>query len=194
VTIGKLLEKTPKFKILNELLAVENVEDYDYVLLTDDDVVLPEGFLDGLIGVQAELGFALAQPARTANSYIDHPIVEQQQGVLARRTMFVEIGPVISFHRSCYDLVFPFDLTSPMGWGYENVWSRRLAERGLKMGIIDAVPVDHSLRKPVENYSWAEANAQRRRLLARQPHYPLDQCFRVLEVVGFSGARQGSCG
>lgn len=193
VTVGRVVEKTPKFKILNELLAAEDVGKYDYVLLTDDDIVVPEGFLDGFIGLQEELGFAIAQPARTSNSYIDHPIVEQQQGVLARRTMFVEIGPVVSFHASCYDLVFPFDLTSPMGWGYESIWSRRVAERGLKMGIIDAVPVDHSLRKPVENYSWAEANAQRKHLLARQRHFPLDQCFRVLEVVGFSGARHGSC-
>jgi glycosyltransferase involved in cell wall biosynthesis len=191
VTVGKLLEKTPKFQILNDLLAAEDLGNYDYVLMTDDDIVVPEGFLDAFIGLQEDLAFAIAQPARTPNSYIDHPIVEQQQGVLARRTMFVEVGPVVSFHRSCYDLVFPFDLTSPMGWGYENVWSRRLAERGLKMGIIDAVPVDHSLRKPVENYSWAEANAQRKLLLARQPHYPLDQCLRVLEVAAFPDADQG---
>jgi hypothetical protein len=192
VTVGQVVEKTPKFEILNELLAAEDVGKYDYVLLTDDDIVVPEEFLDAFIGLQEELAFAIAQPARTSNSYIDHPIVEQQQGVLARRTMFVEVGPVVSFHRSCFDLVFPFDLTSPMGWGYENVWSRRLAERGLKMGIIDAVPVDHSLRKPVENYSWAEANRQRKAYLAKVEHYPHDQCLRVLEVAGFPDSNQGA--
>lgn len=191
VTVGKLVKKTPKFKILNELLSAEDLGNYDYILLADDDIVMPVGFLDAFIGLQDELVFALAQPARTGNSYIDHPIVEQQQGVLARRTMFVEIGPVVSFHRTCFDLVFPFDLTSPMGWGYENVWSRRLAERGLKMGIIDVVPVDHSLRKPVNNYSWAEADRQRKAYLAKEAHTPHEQCLRVLELTGFSGMRQG---
>jgi glycosyltransferase involved in cell wall biosynthesis len=186
VTVRSVAEKTPKFQLLNELLTAEHLAEYDYVLITDDDIVLPERFLDGFLDLQAELGFALAQPARTSNSYIDHPIVEQQRGVLARQTLFVEIGPLVCFHKSCYELVFPFDLTSPMGWGYENVWSRRLAERGLKMGIIDALPVDHSLRKPVANYSWAEADRQRKTFLASQKHYPLDQCFRVLEAIPFS--------
>ena len=154
--------------------------------------MLPEGFLDAYIALQTKLKFAICQPARTSNSYIDHPIVEQQQGVLARRTMFVEIGPVVSFHRSCYDLVLPFDLTSPMGWGYESVWSRQLAQRGQKMGIIDATPVDHSLRKPVANYSWAEANNQRKSLLLKRDHYPLDQCFRVLEVIAFSATEKST--
>src|SRR5439155_1423176 len=158
---------------------------YEYVLAIDDDVVLPDGFLDQFLAVQRQLGFALAQPARTGNSYIDHPIVEQQWGVLARRTLFVEIGPAVSFHRSCFDLVFPFDLTSPMGWGYENRWAYLLSQRGLTMGIIDALPVDHSLRKPVAHYDWSEADRQRSVYLKRHKHLPLDECFRILDVIGF---------
>lgn len=185
VTVREVYQKTPKFQLLNELLSHSDLGQYDYVLLVDDDIVLPDGFLDRLIALQDELDFALAQPARTGNSYIDHPIVEQQLGVLARRTQFVEIGPVVSFHRSCFDLVFPFDLDSPMGWGYENRWAYLLAHHGLKMGIIDALPIDHSLRKPVAHYSWAEADRQRKQYLRKHEHFPLDQCFRVLEVVGF---------
>jgi hypothetical protein len=79
-------------------------------------------------------------------------------------------------------MVFPFDLTSPMGWGYENVWAHRLDQAQMKMGIIDAVPVDHSLRKPVAYYRWDEANQQQRLFLSKHEHIPLDQCFRVLDV------------
>jgi hypothetical protein len=64
----------------------------------------------------------------------------------------------------------------------------------MKMGIIDAVPVDHSLRKPVANYAWAEANQQRKDLLAVHEHYTLDQCFRVLEVIPFPHAAPESNG
>jgi glycosyltransferase involved in cell wall biosynthesis len=179
--------KVPKFELVNELIAADDLSSFDTVMLFDDDIVLPERFLDRFLPLQHRFDFAIAQPARTSNSYIDHPIVEQQRGCLARQTRFVEIGPVVSFHRSIFDVVFPFDLTSPMGWGYENVWSYRLARRGLKMGIIDAVPVDHSTRKPVANYKWSEADAQRKRLFQRHEHYTYDECFRVLHAVPLGG-------
>ena len=170
--------------LINRLLAEEDLDSYDFVLNTDDDIVLPEGFLDVFLGVQAGVGFDLAQPARTPNSHVDHPIVIQQRGVVARKTRFVEIGPVVSFGRSIYDLVFPFDERSPMGWGFENVWSSLLREDGKSEGIVDAVPVDHSVREPVAHYEWADAVADRERYLANNPHIPTEECFRVLEIVG----------
>ncbi|HQI81243.1 MAG TPA: tetratricopeptide repeat protein [Deltaproteobacteria bacterium] len=182
VTVRELTGRFPKFQIMNDLLAGEDLSGYDYVILCDDDVVLPEGFVDSFIALQDRLGFAIAQPARTLNSYIDHPIVEQHIGVHARQTLFVEIGPVVSFHRSAFGFVFPFDLTSPMGWGYENVWAREVLQRGLKMGIIDAVCVDHSLRKPVAHYDWEQADAQRNAFLERHDHLSLDECFTVLNA------------
>ena len=184
VTALKVTEPTPKYALLNRLLAGEDLTSYDYVLTTDDDVVLPEGFLDLFLGVQAGLGFDLAQPARTLNSHVDHPIVAQQRGVVARRTQFVEIGPVVSFGREILDLVLPFDETNPMGWGFDSVWAHLLRERGRSEGIIDAVPVDHSIRKPVAHYKWADADADRDRYLAQHPHLSLEECFQVLEVIG----------
>ena len=184
VTAMAVSEPTPKYALLNRLLAAEDLTDYDFVVSTDDDIVLPEGFADLFLGVQAGVGFDLAQPARTPNSYVDHPIVVQQRGVVARRTRFVEIGPLVSFGREVHDLVFPFDETSAMGWGFENVWAHQLRERGLSQGIVDAVPIDHSIREPVANYEWSDANADRERYLASHPHLPLEECIRVLEVVG----------
>jgi glycosyltransferase involved in cell wall biosynthesis len=184
VTAMAVSEPTPKYALLNRLLAEEDLSTYGFVLITDDDVVLPDGFLDLFLGVQAGLGFDLAQPARTLNSNADHPIVLQQRGVVARRTLFVEQGPVVSFGRAIYDLVFPFDETNPMGWGYENVWSHLLRERGRTQGIVDAVPVDHSIREPVANYEWAVANADRDRYLSRHPYLPYEECFKVLDIVG----------
>lgn len=183
VTVRHVNEMTPKFALLNELLIDANVEQYEYVLLTDDDVVFPRGFTDRFFSLQSSLGFVLAQPARTANSYIDHPIVEQQLGVLARQTMFVEIGPVVAWHRSVHQLLYPFDLSSSMGWGYENVWSYLFAQRKLKMGIIDAVPVDHSVRPVTKHYTWDAADKGRTMYLQQREHLSIEQCARVLDVV-----------
>ncbi|HSF19251.1 MAG TPA: hypothetical protein VLK65_27245 [Vicinamibacteria bacterium] len=187
-TVKTIVELTPKFQIINDLLSQEKLSEYDYVLLCDDDIVLSHDFLDYFIPLQERLNFSLAQPARTCNSFIDHPIVAQQQGILARQTLFVEIGPVVSFHKSVYDLLFPFDLTSPMGWGYENVWSCLLNERNMKLGIIDAIPVDHSLRRPVSNYSWAEADRGKKKYLRKQQHYTTAECMRVLKVFEIDSA------
>ena len=184
LTALTVTEPASKYSLLNRLLAEEDLASYDFVLTTDDDIVLPDGFLDLFLGIQAGVGFDLAQPARTPGSYVDLPIVLQQRGVLARRTRFVEIGPLVSFGREIYDLVFPFDETNPMGWGFENVWSHLLRERGRSQGIVDAVPVDHSIRKPVAHYEWTDADADRSRYLADHPHLPLEECFQVLEIVG----------
>ena len=136
-------------------------ERYDHVLLVDDDVDLPAGFLDRFLDIQRSLGFALAQPARSIGSPADHPIVLQQPGALARRTLFVEVGPVLSIARSALDAVLPFDLRSSMGWGYEAVWSHRLGERSA-IGIIDATPVDHRLRPTAAHYAKSAREAEQR--------------------------------
>jgi len=178
----------PKFTLLADLLAQQKLADYDYLLITDDDVVFPREFSEHFFEIQARLGFAIAQPARTSNSFIDHPIVEQQRGVLARRTQFVEIGPVVSVHRSAFDLVLPFDLASPMGWGFEQVWAYLAAKRRLPIGIIDALPVDHSLRPVNAHYTWSDADRNRAAYLARHEHLALEHCFHVHEVYPVHGA------
>jgi hypothetical protein len=170
----------PKFLLINQLLSHEHLQDYEYLVVIDDDVQLPSNFLSRFLTAQAALDFRLAQPARTPNSYIQHPIVTQQSGTFARQTRWVEVGPVFSIHHSLFDVILPFDERSPMGWGYENVWAYELSRRGLKMGIIDAFPVDHSLRSPNVHYSWKEADANRRRLLDSRPHLSQKDCQQVL--------------
>jgi GT2 family glycosyltransferase len=181
-TVEQINKFVPKFEILNNLLGKETLTDYDYILTVDDDIVLPENFIDILIYLQNKYDLALAQPARTKNSFIDHPIVQQQDGLMARETHFVEIGPVFCISKDIYDVILPFDLSSPMGWGYENIWAKKLADLGKKMGIIDAVPVDHSLRKPVANYTWSVADEQRAKILEINPHLVLADCFKVIDV------------
>ncbi|MGH9189512.1 MAG: glycosyltransferase family A protein, partial [Acidimicrobiales bacterium] len=187
VTVRVFDTGMPKLHCLDEALAGVDVQEFDHVLLVDDDVVLPHSFLDLFLSLQSQLGFAIAQPARTPGSFTDLPIVQQQRGVLARRTRFVEVGPLVSFSRSAYEILLPFDVTSPMGWGLETVWAHRAEVSGLMLGIVDAVPIDHSLRKPAGLYSWAEADRGRRALWSSTEHLPQADCFRVLEVTPLPG-------
>jgi hypothetical protein len=181
-TFLRIADALPKFTLINSLIGSAELALYDYLVVCDDDLSLPPRFLDGFISLQQQLGYRLAQPARTDDSYIDHEIVKQCVGYVARQTLFVECGPLFCMHRSIYELLVPFEAESPMGWGYENIWSWRLSQRGFPMGIIDCLPVKHKMRKPCLYYSSEEAGRAQAQLLASHPHNPDETCK---QVVGF---------
>lgn len=172
---------SPKFSLVNRLLRDQDLERYAYILVCDDDISLPEGFLDRYLGLVETFDLALAQPARTHTSYIDHYFVAQLAGIRGRRTRFVEIGPLFSLRRDLYRELLPFPEASVMGWGYEFVWPCVIENRRLKMGIIDATPVEHRLRKPVAYYHHREAERSMEEYLLLRPHLTRREAFRILE-------------
>ena len=131
----------PKFTLINRILNQVNLSDYEYLVICDDDIALPSQFLDNYLALVGQYHFAIAQPARTNDSYVDHQFVRQLHGIKARLTRFVEIGPVFSFHKKAFAAFMPFDEESPMGWGYDFVWPHLADKNGLNMGIVDATPV-----------------------------------------------------
>jgi len=181
VTQRKTESRVPKFVLLNQLLAQLSVNQYAHILVADDDIHLPAGFLDDYLRIVQQHDFALCQPARTHDSYIDHPFVEQLDGINARWTQFVEIGPLFSVRRDAARLLLPFDEDSPMGWGYDFVWPRILANAGLRLGIVDATAIGHSLRKPVTGYSFDTADGEMHRYLRRRPHLSKQEAFFIVE-------------
>jgi glycosyltransferase involved in cell wall biosynthesis len=182
-TINPIPKILPKFEIINALLKEEDLSQYEYLLIMDDDILLPDTFIDQFLFLQSKLNFAVAQPARSLNSNGYHTITFQQKGVLARQTLFVEIGPMASFHKSVYKFFLPFDLTSPMGWGYENIWSYIAKKHKFKIGIIDNTPVDHSLRETTKFYNGKICNIQKKDLLQKKPYLDLKECYQVLSSI-----------
>jgi hypothetical protein len=61
---------------------------------------------------------------------------------VARRTTFVEIGPLFAARKPWGTEVVPFPDEHSMGWGLELDWFD-LEARGARLGIVDAVPVRH---------------------------------------------------
>ena len=150
-------------------------------MVCDDDVTLPEGFLDAYLEVVAAYDFALAQPARSHDSFIDHPFVEQLNGLSARQTRFVEIGPLFSIRADAVPALVPFDEASPMGWGYDFVWPLTMERAGFKLGIVDRTPVVHSFRKPVAHYDHGIADGAMQRYLDARPHVSKTEAFSIVE-------------
>jgi hypothetical protein len=180
-TIAHRTTASPKFTIVNEVLADLRLADYAYIVICDDDVTLPAGFLDDFLEVVGKYDFALAQPARSHDSFIDHPFVEQLDGLTARWTRFVEIGPLFSIRHDALSHLVPFDEASPMGWGYDFVWPTTMERAGLKLGIVDSTCVVHNLRKPVAHYDHGGADQAMQRYLGTRPHVSKAEVFSIVE-------------
>ncbi len=179
-TVAIEVESAPKFALIDAM--TRDAAGFDWVLVIDDDVELPEGFIDRFIDLAERHDFALCQPARTADSYIDHSIVMRMPGLTARRTRFVEIGPVVAIRRDAVSLLMPFGAECGMGWGLDFIWPVIIERAGMRMGIIDATPVAHRLRKPVAGYDHGGASQAMFRRLAAYPHLSRDAAFTIVET------------
>ncbi|MEA2397108.1 MAG: hypothetical protein QOK25_664 [Thermoleophilaceae bacterium] len=158
-----------KFENLNQVLsAAAGGPVADWTLVVDDDVTLPRRFLDRFLAVCERLDLSLAQPAQTLASFAAWPVTRRRAGVLARETRFVEIGPVTCFRRDAASELTPF---APLryGWGLDLHWAALAAERGWRLGIVDALPARHEHAAVAASYSSRDATEEARRFLADHP-------------------------
>jgi GT2 family glycosyltransferase len=170
-----------KFENLNGLLAAHPPGAYDWLLVIDDDVALPRGFLDSFLCAAERTGLKLAQPAHRLYSHAAWPVTRRHPGATARETTFVEIGPVTAFHRDSFDVLLPFPDGLPMGWGLDVHWAAVAAEHGWPIGIVDATPIGHTQRPAGSGYARDAAQAQARAFLADRPYVRRDE-VRTLAV------------
>lgn len=178
VTIDAIRDYVPKWRLLEDLVLGAPDQDYDYVVFCDDDIWVGDGFIDQLIAHQQALDFAIAQPSRTWRSFTDWTIVRRRPDLIARQTGYVESGPVVSMTRTFFQLVTPFSMESPMGWGYDLVWPKIAEANGLTLGIIDAVPVDHSFRGRGDLYNSDAEIVRMSAYLANHDHVRELRTFR----------------
>ena len=167
-----------KWANLNAAMAVHAPADHDWLLLVDDDVVLPHGFLDAFLAACERFDFRLAQPAHAFASHAAWRVTRRRPGVLARRTRFVEIGPMTALHRSTFATLLPFpDLQ--MGWGLDVHWGAVAEQQGWPVGIVDATPVRHT-RPVAGGYSKDLAGAEALAFLADRPYLRAEEAQETL--------------
>jgi GT2 family glycosyltransferase len=169
-----------KFENLNALLALHDLTEFDWLLVLDDDVDLPHGFLDLFLHAAEGAGLRLAQPAHRLRSHAAWAVTRRRPGATARETNFVEIGPVTAFHRDTFSTLLPFPELR-MGWGLDVHWAAVAGERGWPIGVVDATPVGHTLRPAGETYPRRQAVAEARRFLEGRPYVSRDE-VRTLRV------------
>jgi len=170
-----------KFENLNAMLERHSPAGRDWLLVVDDDVRLPRGFLDRFLFLAERFDLRLAQPAHRRRSHAAWEVLRRVGGSVARETAFVEIGPVTAFHRSTFADLLPFPELR-MGWGLDLHWGALARERGWRVGVIDAVTVGHTLRPVAAGYPREDAIAEARAFLADRPYVPAAEARRALAV------------
>ena len=170
-----------KFENLDELLLAHPAHGHDWLLVVDDDVALPRGFLDAFLFLAERFALRLAQPAHRHHSHAAFDVTRRRPGSVARETAFVEIGPVSAFHATVFDRLLPFP---PLryGWGLDAHWSALAARNGWPIGVIDATPVRHRLRRIASSYDPAVAIAEAREFLADRPYTKAADAQRTIRT------------
>jgi len=162
-----------KFEHLNTLLGEHDPEAYDWLLVIDDDVVLPRRFLDRFVFCAEDAGLALAQPAHRRHSHAAWQVTRRRRGGAVRESRFAEIGPLTAFSAQTFEVLLPFAALR-MGWGLDAHWSAVAAQHGWRIGIVDATPILHTT--PVGGgYARADAVAEAQRFLAGRPYVTREQ-------------------
>jgi GT2 family glycosyltransferase len=168
-----------KFENLNRLLAAHPPEGHDWLLVVDDDVELPRGFLDRFLFLCERFSLQLAQPAHRLNSHAAWPQTRRRALSVARETSFVEIGPVTAFAGATFSTLLPFPELR-MGWGLDAHWAALAREHGWRCGVIDAVSIRHRAAPAAAAYSRDDALAEARAFLAERPYLRADEARRTL--------------
>jgi hypothetical protein len=170
-----------KFENLNRLLEVAGAETPDWTIAIDDDVRVPRAFLDRFVGVCEAFELDLAQPAQTLRSHSAWKVTRRRPATLIRETRFVEIGPVTAFGRAAAAELLPFPELR-YGWGLDLHWAAVAAERGWRLGVVDALPVRHESGVVAATYAREDAVDEAARFLAERPYLPSDRAGDVVAV------------
>jgi hypothetical protein len=168
-----------KFENLNRLLAQAPADGFDWLLVVDDDVELPRGFLDRFLFLCERFGLFLAQPAHRLDSHAAWAVTRRRAGSVVHETSFVEIGPVTAFARSTFSTLLPFP-SLRMGWGLDVHWAALAQRQGWRCGVIDAVSIRHRAAPAAAAYPRADAVEEARAFLADRPYVSAQEAQRVL--------------
>ncbi len=172
-----------KFENLNRLLAEHPAAGHDWLLLVDDDVELPRGFLDRFLFLCERFELILAQPAHRLHSHAAWEVTRRRPGSVVRETSFVEIGPVTAFARASFEVLLPFPPLR-MGWGLDVHWAALARRHGWRCGITDAVAIHHRQAPAGAAYPREEAIAEARAFLAERPHISAAEAGLTLATHG----------
>jgi hypothetical protein len=129
--------------LLSSLIDCLPIEDTAWLVLFDDDATFARPGRTRFLDVASRAGFDIAQPAIDPGQPHTFSLTLSRFLSIARRTTYVEVGPVVALSPRGRRAVLPFPPTARMGWGVDIAWATIAAREGLSLGIVDAEPILH---------------------------------------------------
>jgi hypothetical protein len=171
------------FENVNHLLELAPpLEGFDRLIVSDDDIDLPRNFLDRFVAVCERLELDLAQPAQSMRSHAAWRVTRTRPFSLARRTNYVEIGPLTQFSRRAALELAPFPPLR-FGWGLDNHWGALARAHGWGLGVVDALPVRHEWQRVASTYTHEEAKAEARSFLTGRDFVTTAEAQRTVRTI-----------
>lgn len=131
----------------------------DLVLLTDDDIEFPSGFLNRYVDLIGRFGVDVSSPALTEDS--SYTLVESiaRDGLSARLVTWVD-QMICAVSARAVREIFPLpDWLGPASWGVEYFFADALVRNGWTCAIFDELRVKHTFRPVGTTYSQVSAVA-----------------------------------
>lgn len=150
-----------RFDLINRLL--QTIDPDVPVIVSDDDVRMHRGGIIDLLERAEAAKFHIAQPAHARSSHSTYKFSRRRPHLVARRTNFIEIGPMFVVTSRGRKTFTPFPDGTGMGWGVDLLW-RDLALSGTPIGIVDDVAIRH-LTPLGHSYAMADEGKKLRRML-----------------------------
>ncbi len=121
----------------------ELLEQYDYIMLPDDDVLMQPGDINRLFAIAVEHDLTIAQPAMTTASYLSYPILLRMPWFKLRYSTFLE-SMACCMKTSYLRSLLPMFEKHFTGWGTDLVWATLMPDPAFRAAIVDAVPMTHT--------------------------------------------------
>lgn len=177
-----LRDEKGKYQNINAGLLDFCLDDFDWLIVLDDDVALPSRFLDNFLYVAESANLQLCQPAHTLHSFQSYNLTRRESNCLARVTHFVECGPLTAFHRSIFRHVVPFPELR-WAWGTDIYWSELAQSKEFRLGVVDCTPVTH-LRRLGRSYDGDVARNEAIRFLQdKGVHRSRESILKTVEMI-----------
>jgi len=154
-----------RLELLNRLEREVSTDRGRWLLVADDDVVVPGAQLQLLVRLAAVAGLDVSQPAHLPRSYASWRFNRQRITPIVRLTRFVESGPLVLFSPRARGVCLPLPEELGMGWGLEATFAAAGGE-SLRLGVVDATGMRH-LTPVSTQYRRDEAESTGRRALAQ---------------------------
>ena len=135
-----------KYKMIYNLLtnvAPQLLDEYEYFFFIDDDIAFRTADINRMFELSRTFDMSITQASLSHNSFCSWPIFKNKANCLLRYMGQVEVMAPL-FSREALIKCLPSFNENKSSWGLDSVWPKILGYPRNKLGVFDAVIMEHT--------------------------------------------------